>query len=102
MNMAEPKFNPPFLQNEPIATDRLILRRLSLADLDRYAEYHGKPEVARYILRDELSREQALEELELWSGRTLLEEPGDMIFYGVQLKDDPALFGAVAMKLGFV
>jgi RimJ/RimL family protein N-acetyltransferase len=95
----QPKLDPVFVQDEPIETDRLILRRLTMDDLDRYADYHGKPEVARYILRDELNREEAREELALWSNKDRIESAGDMIFYGVQLKSDPSLIGEVPIKL---
>jgi len=98
----QPKLTTPYVQNESVRTDRLILRRLTLDDLDRYADYHGKPEVARYILALPLTREESEAELRTWIGRDRLEQSGDMIFFGVQLGDDPTLIGEVPIKIASV
>ncbi len=98
MDETEP-LNLPYIQGEPLETERLVLRRLRPDDLDRYAEYHGKPEVSRYILSLPLTREESSAELDKWIASDRLEQPGDMIFYGVQLGDDPTLIGEVPIKL---
>ena len=95
----QPTLEPVFLQNEPLRTERLVLRPLSMADLDRYADYHGMADVARYILSLPLTREESQAELERWIASDRLEKSGDMIFYGVQLGDDATLIGEVPIKL---
>ncbi|MCC6704559.1 MAG: GNAT family N-acetyltransferase [Thermomicrobiales bacterium] len=98
----QPKLSTPYVQNEPIRTDRLILRRLTLDDLDRYADYYGKPDVARYILTLPLSREESEAELRTWIARDRVEQSGDMIFFGVQIGGDPTLIGEVPIKIASV
>lgn len=94
-----PPMNLPYRLGEPIETERLMLRRLSENDLDVYADYHGRADVSRYLLRDPQTREEAHAELAGWVSSTTLEKTGDMIFFGVQLRWDPTLIGEVPIKI---
>ena len=73
-----------------LETPRLILRRLTLDDLDALAELYRDPEVRRFFPEGTLTRAETLEELEwiidvyygrygygLWA--TLLKETGELI-----------------------
>ena len=73
-----------------IETDRLLLRRLTMDDLDALAALYGDPQVRRYFPDGTQSREQTREELEwiidvyygqygygLWA--TILKESGAFI-----------------------
>jgi RimJ/RimL family protein N-acetyltransferase len=92
----------PYMHCESIRTARLTLRPLTTEDLDRYAEYHGREDVSRYILSLPLSREESAKELARWIAADRLERSGDMIFFGVQLGDDSKLIGEVPVKLSSV
>lgn len=55
---------PPDPQPIVIETDRLMLRRLAVTDLDDLARLYADPEVRRYFPDGTLNREQTREELD--------------------------------------
>ena len=81
-----------------IETKRLILRPLSMGDVDDLCEYQSKAEIVAYIPWPQRTRDQVIEALEkaLSSGKDALADDGDFILLGWEIKDSPenrAAFG---------
>jgi RimJ/RimL family protein N-acetyltransferase len=82
----------------PLATERLVLRRLGDADAHALAAYRNDPEVARY---------QTWERCSLAEAKALITEyrnqafgnPGEWIQAAIALRTTDQLIGDVAMKL---
>lgn len=82
----------------PIQTERLILRPHRLDDLADLVQFHGDPEVVRYIpwpVRDRAATEQALR-LKLGQGE--LREPGQWLVLAVERRDSATVIGEVLLK----
>lgn len=64
-----------------IETDRLLLRPISLTDVDDLLEYQSNPEIVRYIPWPERTREQVVEAAEkmLTLAKFDLKEDGDFL-----------------------
>jgi RimJ/RimL family protein N-acetyltransferase len=73
-----------------IETDRLILRPLTLNDVDDLHEYQSHQEIVRYIPWPERTREQVVEALEKYaaSSKSELKENGDFVLLAWELKED--------------
>lgn len=84
-----------------IETDRLILRPISLSDVDDLLEYQSHPEIVRYIPWPERSRQQVIEAAEktISSSKFDLVEDGDFIVLVWELKDDGKVVGQSNMSL---
>ncbi|WP_350347626.1 GNAT family protein [Agromyces sp. G08B096] len=91
--MTEP-FQPQF----PILTERLALRPHRADDLDDLVEFHGDPEVVRFLpwpLRD---REATRAALEVKLGQGELTEPGTWLVLAVEQRDTGTVIGEVLLK----
>jgi RimJ/RimL family protein N-acetyltransferase len=79
-----------------IETDRLLLRPISLTDVDDLLEYQSNPEIVRYIPWPERTREQVIEAAEktLATGKLDLKEDGDFLVLVWEIKS-----GEVAGKV---
>jgi RimJ/RimL family protein N-acetyltransferase len=71
-----------------IETDRLLLRPISLTDVDDLLEYQSSPEIVRYIPWPERTREQVIEAAEktLATGKLDLKEDGDFLVLVWEIK----------------
>lgn len=81
-----------------LETERLLLRRLSDADLPDFHAYLNDPEVARYQLWESYTERQARDLIE---GQKALSpgEPGRWFNFALELKATGALAGHVALKV---
>ncbi|WP_159051873.1 GNAT family N-acetyltransferase, partial [Streptomyces niveiscabiei] len=66
-----------------LTTDRLHLRLFTPDDLDDLYAYQGLPEVARYLYRPPLSREQCVESLARRAKGSSWGEDGDSLVLAV-------------------
>lgn len=72
-------------QFEPIRTDRLLLRVMTLDDVDDVHAYMSDPGVCRYLLFEPRSRETVRAKLTEWSAMGRLAEPGDDLELALEL-----------------
>ena len=84
-----------------IETERLILRPLSMNDVDDLYEYQSRPEIVRYIPWPERTREQVIEALDkaITSGKNVIKEEGDFILLGWELKSSGKVIGQSNMGM---
>ncbi|MGW1596205.1 GNAT family N-acetyltransferase [Streptomyces sp. NPDC002343] len=83
----------------PVATDRLVLRLFTPADVeDRYA-YQCLPEVARYLYRPPLTREGCAESIAARAEGTGWRADGDTLLLAVCRADEPGAVGEVVLTL---
>lgn len=83
----------------PFRTERLLLRLFTPDDLDDLYAYQGLPEVARYLYRQPLTREQCARSLMRRSAATAWAEDGDDLVVAVCPVDEAKVFGEVVLKL---
>jgi RimJ/RimL family protein N-acetyltransferase len=77
-----------------LETERLILRGLTEADFEVFAQYMADPEVMRYLTGEPMSRADAWRSLAASLGHWHLRGYGT---WGVERKDDGAFIGRVGM-----
>lgn len=84
-----------------LETERLVLRPLSLNDVDDLLEYHSRPEIVQYIPWPERTRDQVIEVIEktLAAGNTGLVNDGDYLLFGWELKETGKVIGQSNIKL---
>jgi RimJ/RimL family protein N-acetyltransferase len=81
----------------PVETDRLLLRPLEPADVDALVAYRSLPEVCRYVPFEPMTAEVVGEKLAtMWSRRTIDDE-GQNLNLGVELRDVGRLVGDVML-----
>lgn len=88
-------FSTPTL---PIETERLLLRRFTDADAQRYYSYRGLPETVRYLYREPMTLEQAIERMPQYA-RLEFEKDHDMLTLAIQPKGESELAGEILFKL---
>ena len=76
----------------PFQTERLVLRPLTLADVDAVHAYQSHPEVCRYVPFEPRSRE-VIEDRITNVLKSQLTEEGKAITIGVELRDTGQLMG---------
>ncbi|MFB8277759.1 GNAT family N-acetyltransferase [Nocardia colli] len=81
----------------PIATERLILRTATPADLDEMHAYKSRPEVCRYLPYEPMSRDQVAERLAGPWARTELTEVDQGLNLSVEDKATGRLLGDVVL-----
>jgi len=74
----------PFSFTEPIVTERLTLRPMTLDDVDAVHAYQSLPEVAEYQLFEPRSRETVLEKVTAFAGALTLAADGDYLQVAVE------------------
>lgn len=82
----------------PIETERLILRPFKESDAERYFSYRSLPETVRYLYRDPLTMEQALEGMPKYA-RLKFEKDTDIFVLAIQPKRERDLAGEILFKL---
>jgi RimJ/RimL family protein N-acetyltransferase len=75
---------------EPIRTERLLMRVMTLDDVDDVHAYMSDPEVCRYLLFEPRSRETVTQKLTEWSGMGRLAENGDALEVALELLEGPS------------
>ncbi len=82
----------------PIETDRLILRPFTDADAERYHSYRSLPETVRYLYREPMTIEQAVERMPQYA-RLEFEKDADVFTLAIQPKGVSELAGEILFKL---
>ncbi|MFI1714645.1 GNAT family N-acetyltransferase [Streptomyces sp. NPDC053513] len=83
----------------PVSTERLLLRRFTPDDLDDLYAYQGLPDVARYLYRPPLTREQCAQLLARRTAGTAWAEDGDALAVAVCPAGEAKVVGEVTLKL---
>ena len=82
----------------PIETDRLILRAFTDADAARYHSYRSLPETVRYMYRDPMTMEEAVERMPRYA-KFEFEKDADIFTLAIQPKGATELAGEILFKL---
>lgn len=85
---AAPAYEPH--EFEPIRTERLLMRVMTLDDVDDVHAYQSLPEVCRYLLYEPRSRERVEEKIREWLGMGRLAKVGDDLELALELLDGPS------------
>ncbi|MFF4381459.1 GNAT family N-acetyltransferase [Kitasatospora sp. NPDC001547] len=83
----------------PIKTERLLLRPFTPDDLDDLYEFQRLPEVARYLYRPPLTREQCVQSLERRAAGTEWAQDGDALAVAVCPVGEAKVVGEITLKL---
>jgi RimJ/RimL family protein N-acetyltransferase len=83
----------------PIVTERLSLRRLTMADLDAYHDIQRRADVARYLYWEPRTRAESRESLAHRVGRYRIDELTDGIAFGAVRNDTGQLIGSVSLNV---
>jgi RimJ/RimL family protein N-acetyltransferase len=81
----------------PIRTERLLLRRFVIDDLDDFHAYHGLPEVARYLYRAPRSIDRSRQMLARAAELTFDGENDELVL-AVQTVGSTTVIGEVVLK----
>lgn len=82
----------------PIETERLFLRVFTPDDAVRYHSYRSLPETVRYLYRDPMTMEQAVERMPQYA-RCEFEKDTDFFVLAIQPKHTQELAGEILFKL---
>lgn len=82
----------------PVETERLLLRAFTPSDAERYHSYRSLPETVRYLYRDPMTMEQAVERMPQYA-RCEFEKDTDIFTLAIQPKHTPELAGEILFKL---
>lgn len=88
MSAAAPVYVPH--EFEPIRTERLLLRVMTMDDVDDVHAYQSLPEVCRYLLYEPRTRERVAEKIAEWTDMGRLAEVGDDLELALELLDGPS------------
>ncbi|GII23331.1 GNAT family N-acetyltransferase [Planosporangium mesophilum] len=81
----------------PVRTSRLLLRPLTVGDVDALLAYRSRPDVCRYVPFEPMTREVINERLaSLWANTELTDE-GQALTLGVELAGTGELVGDVVL-----
>lgn len=83
----------------PVSTERLLLRLFTPDDLEDLYAYQGLSEVARYLYRPPLSREQCVQSLARRAAGTAWAKDGDDLVVAVCPVGEAKVVGEVVLKL---
>lgn len=81
--------------DEPLKTERLLLRPFTDADIDDVAAYHALPEVVRYLYWQVRDRDEVGDLLAQRQQRHRLAEEGDVVVFAVELVATGRVIGEV-------
>jgi len=82
----------------PLATERLLLRRLQPADYEAYAAYHTREDVYRFLYCEPPAGDLLWQQFEEAVASRVTRD-GDTFHFGVERNDDGALLGEILLKL---
>jgi RimJ/RimL family protein N-acetyltransferase len=77
----------PFEFTGPLLTDRLVLRLMTLDDVDAIYSYQSRADVCRYLLFEPRSRDQVTEKVTQHALATRLGTDGDYLQLALELRD---------------
>lgn len=81
----------------PIATDRLLLRPFTEADIERLYEIRSRPDVARYLRFEPMTRDDARGWFERNGDQTALGDDSDVLTLAVERRADGRMIGDVVL-----
>ena len=97
--LAAERYAPGMLiLDEPIRTERLILRALRSDDLDAIHAFDGRTDVVRYLHFEVRDREASRANLERMIGQRAIRAPGDRVSLAVELAATHELIGDVVLE----
>lgn len=82
----------------PIETERLILRPFQPDDAVRYHSYRSLPETVRYLYREPMTMEQAVERMPVYA-KLEFEKETDIFVLAIQPKHTAEMAGEILFKL---
>ncbi|MBX3091430.1 MAG: GNAT family N-acetyltransferase [Cryobacterium sp.] len=82
----------------PLETDRLLLRTFTDADAERYFSYRSLPSTVRYLYRDPMTLDDAVERMPKYASLEF-EKDTDIFTLAIQPKDKAELAGEILFKL---
>lgn len=88
-----------FTPNYPIETERLRLRPFSRGDVDAVFAYRQRPDVARYLMDEPMTRETCTEAVQFRVSQFAFSAESDKIFLAVERRDDGVMLGEVSLVL---
>jgi RimJ/RimL family protein N-acetyltransferase len=88
---------PSLLPDYPIRTERLLLRPLTVGDVDALLGYRSQPDVCRYVPFEPMTREVVLGRLATQWAATGLTAAGQHLTLGVELAKSGELVGDVIL-----
>jgi RimJ/RimL family protein N-acetyltransferase len=83
--------------NYPVLTKRLALRPLSMADADALLSYRSLPDVCRYVPFEPMTAKVVAEKIETTWARRTIDDEGQHLNLGVELRDTGELVGDVML-----
>jgi RimJ/RimL family protein N-acetyltransferase len=89
----QPALHPVY----PVRTERLLLRPLTVDDIDALVSYRSRPEVCRYVPFEPMTREVVTERLASQWANTALTDEGQALTLGVEVAGTGALAGDVVL-----
>jgi RimJ/RimL family protein N-acetyltransferase len=87
----------PLHINEPILTERLVLRPFEAADLDAVHDMQSRPEVVRYLYWQPRDRREAKASLKRKMGLTRIDKAGDVLNLAVTERSGGVVIGDVML-----
>ncbi|MFQ4148353.1 GNAT family protein [Arthrobacter sp. LAPM80] len=81
----------------PLTTERLVLRRFQVEDLDAYYAYQRLPETARYLYGQARTYSQCMARIAMYVDNPF-DGPGDWATFAVERASAPGLVGELALK----
>lgn len=81
-----------------INTNRLLIRNLSLNDLDHFYNYRSNPEVTRFQGFDVMTKEQCSDFIKTQENKRF-GKPGEWVQYAIEEKESAQLIGDCAIRL---
>jgi RimJ/RimL family protein N-acetyltransferase len=87
----------PYVFTEPIRTERLVLRLMTMADVDDIYAYQSREDVCRYLLYEPQNHAEVTEKVATRSLATTLEKDADYLQLALEL---PATSDASARVIG--
>jgi RimJ/RimL family protein N-acetyltransferase len=81
----------------PVRTSRTALRPLTVGDVDALVAYRSRPEVCRFVPFEPMDADTVRTRLsDVWA-RTTLDDEGQVLILGVELRDSGQLVGDVML-----
>jgi RimJ/RimL family protein N-acetyltransferase len=84
-----PDIDLPYELDHPLRTERLLLRTMTLADVDDIYAYQSREDVCRYLPFEPRNREQVVEKVTQFSTALALRADGDYWQLAVERLDAP-------------
>jgi RimJ/RimL family protein N-acetyltransferase len=88
-----PAVGLPYTFSEPLRTPRLVIRAITLDDVDDLHAYQSDPETCRYLPFAPRSRDEVVEKAEKFSKALTLAGDGDFWLLAIERAEAPGVIG---------